>query len=153
MERAAKFQRSDSPAARWDKLANVLPAGASLEDKALVADLLSIPSSAPDLLKSMTPQRRKAMSFAVIVRQIENLARQTPTLATLEDMHWADDLLLDAAELAKIGHLLADKGQCIFYGPPGTGKTALAHVIAQQTRCRFRPRTVRRRKGSSRRWR
>src|SRR6266478_5755098 len=26
----------------------------------------------------------------------------------------------------------------IFYGPPGTGKTALAHVIAQQTQCRFR---------------
>jgi putative ATPase len=26
----------------------------------------------------------------------------------------------------------------IFYGPPGTGKTALAHVIAQQTRCHFR---------------
>jgi putative ATPase len=30
-------------------------------------------------------------------------------------------------------------GSLIFYGPPGTGKTALAHVIAQQTRCRFRP--------------
>jgi len=26
----------------------------------------------------------------------------------------------------------------VFYGPPGTGKTALAHVIAHQTRCRFR---------------
>src|SRR5947209_12685700 len=25
----------------------------------------------------------------------------------------------------------------IFYGPPGTGKTALAHVIAQHTHCRF----------------
>ena len=25
----------------------------------------------------------------------------------------------------------------IFYGPPGTGKTALAHVIAQHTQCRF----------------
>src|SRR5438094_329796 len=25
----------------------------------------------------------------------------------------------------------------IFYGPPGTGKTALAHVIAQHTSCRF----------------
>src|SRR5712691_8106810 len=24
-----------------------------------------------------------------------------------------------------------------FYGPPGTGKTALAHVIAQHTHCRF----------------
>jgi putative ATPase len=27
----------------------------------------------------------------------------------------------------------------IFYGPPGSGKTALAHVIAQQTHCQFRP--------------
>ena len=27
----------------------------------------------------------------------------------------------------------------IFYGPPGTGKTALAHVIAHHTHCRFRP--------------
>jgi putative ATPase len=36
--------------------------------------------------------------------------------------------------------LQADRlGSVIFYGPPGSGKTALAHVIAQQTRCRFRP--------------
>jgi putative ATPase len=35
--------------------------------------------------------------------------------------------------------LQADRlGSVIFYGPPGTGKTALAHVIAQHTRCRFR---------------
>jgi putative ATPase len=27
----------------------------------------------------------------------------------------------------------------VFYGPPGCGKTALAHVIAQQTRSRFKP--------------
>jgi putative ATPase len=30
-------------------------------------------------------------------------------------------------------------GSVIFYGPPGTGKTALAHVIAHHTRCRFCP--------------
>jgi putative ATPase len=36
--------------------------------------------------------------------------------------------------------LQADRlGSLIFYGPPGTGKTALAHVIAQHTRCRFHP--------------
>src|ERR671937_3081410 len=36
--------------------------------------------------------------------------------------------------------LQADRlGSVIFYGPPGTGKTALAHVIARHTRCRFRP--------------
>src|SRR3954453_16416801 len=30
-------------------------------------------------------------------------------------------------------------GSLIFHGPPGCGKTSLAHVIAQQTKCRFRP--------------
>jgi len=36
--------------------------------------------------------------------------------------------------------LQADRlSSLIFYGPPGTGKTALAHVIAQHTHCRFRP--------------
>jgi putative ATPase len=36
--------------------------------------------------------------------------------------------------------LQADRlGSLIFYGPPGTGKTALAHVIANQTHCAFRP--------------
>src|SRR5688572_15699566 len=36
--------------------------------------------------------------------------------------------------------LLADRlTSVIFYGPPGTGKTALAHVIANHTRSRFKP--------------
>lgn len=36
--------------------------------------------------------------------------------------------------------LIADRlSSVIFYGPPGTGKTALAHVIAQHTQCRFCP--------------
>jgi putative ATPase len=35
--------------------------------------------------------------------------------------------------------LQADRlSSLIFYGPPGTGKTALAHVIANHTRCGFR---------------
>src|SRR6266851_2080090 len=34
--------------------------------------------------------------------------------------------------------LQADRlNSLVFYGPPGTGKTALAHVIAQHTHCRF----------------
>ena len=36
--------------------------------------------------------------------------------------------------------LLADRlGSLLFYGPPGSGKTALAHVIAHHTQCRFVP--------------
>lgn len=35
--------------------------------------------------------------------------------------------------------LQADRlSSLIFYGPPGCGKTALAHVIAQHTRCHYR---------------
>src|SRR5881398_1419468 len=35
--------------------------------------------------------------------------------------------------------LTADRlSSVIFYGPPGTGKTALAHVIANHTKCEFR---------------
>jgi class 3 adenylate cyclase/predicted ATPase len=99
IERAAKFQHGDSPAAKWDKLATSLPAGASSEDKALMADLLSIQCSAPDLLKNMTPQRRKAKTFATIIHQIDSLAQQSPILATLEDMHWADPSTLELVDL------------------------------------------------------
>ncbi len=36
--------------------------------------------------------------------------------------------------------LLADRlSSVLFYGPPGSGKTALAHVIANHTKSRFRP--------------
>src|SRR2546425_13127176 len=36
--------------------------------------------------------------------------------------------------------LLADRlTSLVFYGPPGTGKTALAHVIANHTKSRFKP--------------
>ncbi len=36
--------------------------------------------------------------------------------------------------------LLADRlNSLIFYGPPGCGKTALAHVIANQTKSKFKP--------------
>jgi putative ATPase len=36
--------------------------------------------------------------------------------------------------------LQADRlSSVIFYGPPGSGKTSLAHVIALQTHCHFRP--------------
>ena len=36
--------------------------------------------------------------------------------------------------------LLADRlNSLVFYGPPGSGKTALAHVIANHTKSRFKP--------------
>jgi hypothetical protein len=99
MERAAKFERGDSPAAKWDKLTSLLSPSASSEDIALLADLLSITHSITDLLKTFGPQRRKSMTFAAIVRNMDNLARRTPILGIFEDLHWADATTLDLLDL------------------------------------------------------
>jgi predicted ATPase len=107
LEQAANFQRSDSPAEKWDKLTRALSPSISSEDKALLADLVSIPYAAPDLLKGLTPQRWKARTFAAIVRQLDSSARGKPMLAIVEDIHWADpstlellDSLVEAAQQA-----------------------------------------------------
>ena len=94
IERTANFQRGDSPATKLEKLASMLPPSTTLEEKALLAYLVSIPSSA-DLLDTLTPERRKARTFATIIRQIESLAGNRPMLALIEDIHWADPSTLE----------------------------------------------------------
>lgn len=84
---------------------------------------------------------KKAKSLFQDVHQ-ENLRKAQPLAARMRPRSVAEFVgqehfigpgkllrrLLDADRLSSV----------IFYGPPGTGKTALAHVIAQQTRCHFR---------------
>lgn len=63
-------------------------------------------------------------------------ARMRPR--TLDEYVGQDHFLGEGKLLRRM--LLADRlGSLIFYGPPGCGKTALAHVIAGQTRSRFVP--------------
>lgn len=99
IERSAGFQRGDSPDVKWEKLARALPPDIASDDVSLLADLLSIPCAAADPLKSVTPQRRKAMTFDVIVRHIDNLGQQRPVLAILEDIHWADPTTLELLDV------------------------------------------------------
>jgi class 3 adenylate cyclase len=94
-ERAAGFERGDSPTIRWEKLTRLLGANASAEDIAVFADLLSIRNPAAQLPKTISPQQLKLMTFTAIIRQIEGLAADTTILAILEDMHWADATTLD----------------------------------------------------------
>src|SRR6202140_313702 len=62
-------------------------------------------------------------------------ARMRPT--TLEDFVGQEHFLGEGKLLRRL--LQADRlSSVIFYGPPGTGKTALAHVIANHTKCVFR---------------
>ena len=63
-------------------------------------------------------------------------ARMRPR--TLADYIGQDHFLGEGKLLRRM--LLADRlSSVIFYGPPGCGKTALAHVIAQHTKAKFRP--------------
>ncbi|MCE9565579.1 MAG: replication-associated recombination protein A [Planctomycetes bacterium] len=81
-----------------------------------------------DLFDSMRDQNR---TFA---RPLA--ARMRPR--TLDDYVGQDHFLGPGKLLRRM--LLADRiSSLIFYGPPGCGKTALAHVIANHTKSRFKP--------------
>jgi class 3 adenylate cyclase len=95
IERAAGFERGDSPARRWEKFTRLLGPNASKEDLAVFAELLSIPNPAAQLPETISPQHLKLMTFTAIIGQIEKLAVETTILAILEDMHWADATTLD----------------------------------------------------------
>ena len=73
----------------------------------------------------------------------ENRALARPLAARMRprtlDEYVGQDHFLGPGKLLR-RMLLADRlASLIFYGPPGTGKTALAHVIANHTKSRFKP--------------
>jgi putative ATPase len=88
-----------------------------------------------------SPSRSTAIDLFRSIHE-ENLRRAQPLAArmrprTLDEFVGQDHFLGPGKLLRRL--LLADRlASVIFYGPPGSGKTALAHVIAQHTQCRFR---------------
>ena len=91
MERAAGFQHADEPGARLVKLQALLATtGPPIEDVALIAELLALPSAdfAPPL--DVTPQRKKEKTFEALLRQVDGFSRQQPVLMMFDDIHWID---------------------------------------------------------------
>src|SRR5262252_1372634 len=88
LERAAGFEREDTPEVKLDKLAVLAPA--SPEDGALLAELLSLPTAGRFPPLQLAPQRKKEKTFEALLRQLEGLARQRPVLMLFEDVHWID---------------------------------------------------------------
>ena len=93
--RAAGFEREDDAAAKLRKLAALMPAGASAEEFALIADLLSLPVPPRQSSPNSPRQGRKERTFAAILRQLERLTDENPVLAIFEDLHWADPTTLE----------------------------------------------------------
>jgi class 3 adenylate cyclase len=100
IERAAQFERGDTPAVKLEKITRLIGADIAPDpDVAVIADLLSIPLAQQNLSDMHTPLRRKDVAFAALLRYLERLTRKTPLLVIFEDIHWADPTTLDLIDL------------------------------------------------------
>ena len=101
LERAAHFERGDSPQVKLDKLDALLARSGPNSDHAvaLLAELLSLPSTDRHPLPDLTPQKRKQMTWAAIAAQLDGLAARKPVLMIVEDVHWIDPTSLDLVTL------------------------------------------------------
>jgi class 3 adenylate cyclase/predicted ATPase len=96
MERGAALSPDDTPQARLDKLAAVLARTAtSIEDAALLAELLSLPNDGRYAQRQLTPEQRRQKTLDALIAQIPALARQSPVLMVFEDAHWSDPTSLE----------------------------------------------------------
>ncbi len=92
LERAARFERADSPEAKLEKLETLLArSGVETEHGvALLADLLSLPTGGRHPLPVESPRKRRERLFMVLLEQIAGLAARHPVLLSFEDLHWID---------------------------------------------------------------
>jgi predicted ATPase len=106
LERAAAFDREDTPATKLNKLeALMAQTSASEADVALLADLLLLPIDRYATIEQ-NPRRRKEETFEALQRQLTAFARK-PVLMTFEDLHWIDPTTLELLDpfIRKIEYL------------------------------------------------
>ena len=101
LERAAGFKADDTSEQRLDKLEALLAIAAPrVQDTApLFAALLSIPFGDRYPRLALNPAQQRRRTFAALLDQFENLARQKPILLLFEDAHWADATSLELLDL------------------------------------------------------
>jgi len=97
MERAAGLLHDDTPQQKLDKLDALLTqTSTSMQDAALIAELLSLPNDGRRPTLELTPQQRRQKTLEALTAQMEALSRQSPVLMIFEDAHWADPTSLEA---------------------------------------------------------
>jgi class 3 adenylate cyclase/predicted ATPase len=96
IERAAGFGHGDQAKAKLDKL-DVLLSGsaATTEDRALIAELLSLPNDGRHPALTSDGQGRRQRTLQALQAQLEALASQQPVLMVFEDVHWIDPTSLE----------------------------------------------------------
>lgn len=105
LERAARFERGDSPTEKLSKLeALVAQSTADPEHVAILANLLALPASDRHQLQELSPQKRKDKTLAALLAQLDGLAARQPVFVIFEDVHWIDPTSLELLAAA-VEHL------------------------------------------------
>ena len=96
MERAAGFAHDDKPQAKLDKLdAMLAQTSTSVQDAALLAEMLSLPNDGRYPALDLTPEQRRQRTLEALMSQLAGLARRNPVLMIYEDAHWLDPTSLE----------------------------------------------------------
>jgi class 3 adenylate cyclase/predicted ATPase len=102
LERTAGFERNDPSEAKLNKLEALLAQSGEVgaETVGLFADLLGLAGGGRYPALPQDPQRRREMTLAALLGQLEALARRRPVLMIFEDAHWADSTSLELLDRA-----------------------------------------------------
>ncbi|MCP3467848.1 AAA family ATPase [Bradyrhizobium sp. CCGUVB23] len=97
LERATRFERGETPTEKFAKLEALLLRSGADVDRVVpaLANLLSLPISDRYRLPELSPQKRKEMTLAAFLAQLEALAARQPVFLIFEDAHWADPTSLE----------------------------------------------------------
>src|SRR5262249_23618900 len=97
MERAAGLLHDDTPEQKLDKLDALLAqSSTSIQNAALIAEMLSLPNDGRYPALELTPEQRRQKTLEALTAQMKTLSRQKPVLMIFEDAHWADPTSLEA---------------------------------------------------------
>jgi predicted ATPase/class 3 adenylate cyclase len=101
LERVARFERGDSPEDKFAKLETLLVRSGADPDRVVapLASLLSLPTTDRYRVPELSPQKRKEMTLAALLAQLEGLAARQPVFIIFEDVHWADPTSLELLTL------------------------------------------------------
>src|SRR6516225_2478199 len=89
MERAAGLLHDDTSEQKLDKLDALLAqTSTSIQDAALIAEMLSLPNDGRYPPLELTPQQRRQKTLVAHTCPIQTLWRSSPLPLVLEDVHW-----------------------------------------------------------------
>lgn len=92
----AEFVPGEPGATKFLKLQALLARnGTTADDIALFAEMLLVPLPEHVTKPSLSPRRKREMTFDAIIHRLQKLALTNPILVLFEDAHWADPSSLD----------------------------------------------------------